>query len=229
MANTDKNIVITPNIGQTGDPQIVFSGANATLGPQNITLRVYPTDNGTLSFEGSAGQLFSLTNSLTGTIYSVNDVSGIPSIEVLDTGLVKLAQYGGNIVIGSGTDNGTHKVQVTGTALFNNPTILTGSREVRVDLGTGAEINLSSGNFFTKTISANTTFSITNIPTAGTSVSFILDLTNGGAGTVGWWNNVKWPNQTAPTLTNPGRDVLGFFTHDAGSTWTGLLLGKDIK
>ncbi|NBP58617.1 hypothetical protein EBU71_19180, partial [bacterium] len=68
MANSDKNIVITPNIGSANDPQVVFSGANASLGPQNITLRVYPTNNGTLSFEGSAGQLFSITNSLTGTI-----------------------------------------------------------------------------------------------------------------------------------------------------------------
>ena len=106
MANTDKNIVITPNIGSTtADPRVVFSGASSTLGPQNITLQVYPTNNGTLSFEGSAGQLFSITNSLSGTIFSVNDVSGIPSIEVLDTGLVKIAQYSGRVLIGTGTDN----------------------------------------------------------------------------------------------------------------------------
>ena len=116
MANSDKNIVITPAIGSTtADPKIVFSGASSTLGPQNITLQVYPTSNGTVSFEGSAGQLFSITNSLTGTIFSANDVSGIPSIEVLDTGLVKLAQYSGNVVLGSGTDNGTDKLQVTGS------------------------------------------------------------------------------------------------------------------
>lgn len=113
MALSDKNIVITPNIGQADDPKIVFSGADASTGAQNITLRTYVTNNGTLSFEGSAGQLFSITNSLTGTIFSVNDISGIPSIEVLDTGLVKLAQYSGNVVIGSATDNGS-KLQVTG-------------------------------------------------------------------------------------------------------------------
>lgn len=114
MALSDKNIVITPNISSsTDDPKIVFSGASSTLGPQNITLKAYPTNGGTLSFEGSAGQLFSITNSLTGTIFSVSDISGIPSIEVLDTGLVKLAQYGGNILLGSGTDNG-NKLQVTG-------------------------------------------------------------------------------------------------------------------
>jgi hypothetical protein len=122
MAHSDKNILITPNIGSTtADPKIVFSGANASLGPQNITLQVYPTSNGTLSFEGSAGQLFSISNSMTGTIFSANDVSGIPSIEVLDTGLVKLAQYSGNVLLGSGTDNGA-KLQVTGSATITSTT-----------------------------------------------------------------------------------------------------------
>jgi len=117
MANSDKNIVITPNIGQNSDPRIVFSGASSTLGPQNITMQVYPTSNGTLSFEGSVGQIFSITNSLSGTLFAVNDVSGMPSIEVLDTGLIKLAQYSGNVLVGTGTDNGTDKLQVNGAVL----------------------------------------------------------------------------------------------------------------
>ena len=62
MANSDKNIVITPNIGQVADPTIVFSGANSTLAAQNITLTVLPDSNGTLRFSGLAGQLFSITN-----------------------------------------------------------------------------------------------------------------------------------------------------------------------
>jgi hypothetical protein len=102
MATSYKNIVITPNTGNTSDPKIVFSGANTTVNT-DITMYTYPTSGGTLSFEGSAGQLFSINNSLTGSIFSVNDVSGIPSIEVLDTGVVKLAQYGGNVGIGTGS------------------------------------------------------------------------------------------------------------------------------
>lgn len=99
MANSDKNIVITPNIGQTADPTIVFSGANSTLAAQNVTLTTLPDSNGTLSFSGTAGQLFSITNSLTGTIFSVNDVSGIPIIEVFANSTIRMTQYGGNVEI----------------------------------------------------------------------------------------------------------------------------------
>jgi hypothetical protein len=114
MSNLDKNIIITPNVGANGDPQIVFSAANTTANAQNITMRAYPTSNGTLSVEGSAGQLFSITNQLTGTLFSVNDISGIPSIEVLDTGRVNLAQYNGTVVIGANTSANASTSNTTG-------------------------------------------------------------------------------------------------------------------
>lgn len=114
MANTDKEIAIIRNKGSTtADPQMIFSGASSTLTAQNICATIYPTCSGTLSFDGSAGQLFSITNSLTGTIFSVNDVSGIPSIDVNASGLVRLAPYGGSVSIGRcnnvymGTGTGT--------------------------------------------------------------------------------------------------------------------------
>jgi hypothetical protein len=159
MAHSDKNIVITPNISSTtADPRIVFSGADASTGPQNITLQVYPTNSGTLSFEGSTGQLFSITNSMSGTIFSANDVSGIPSIEVLDTGLVKIAQYSGNLLIGSGTDSGIAKVQITGDQTVSGKTVygpnttwgaylqVGGSSREYVDNGTYASVAASDGN-----------------------------------------------------------------------------------
>lgn len=95
MANSDKNILITPSVGLSTNPTIKFNGANNTP----TTLRVL--DDGTVSFEGTAGQLFSISDGLTGSIFSVNDISGIPSIEVLDTGLVKINQYSGSTVFGS--------------------------------------------------------------------------------------------------------------------------------
>ena len=108
MANSDKDIRISPNNNQAGQPSIEFTGFDN----DPITLTVL--DDNTLSFEGSAGQLFSITPSLTGTIFSVNDVSGIPSIEVEDTGEVRIAPFNGNVLIGSTTDNTAGKLQVTG-------------------------------------------------------------------------------------------------------------------
>ena len=119
MANSEKNILITPSISSTtADPMIAFTGANSTANAQTITAYVYPQANSTVSFQGSAGQLLSITNTLTGNIFSVNDVSGIPSITVQDTGQVTLAPYTGNLTIGNLTDAGTAKVQITG-AMFH--------------------------------------------------------------------------------------------------------------
>lgn len=91
------------------------------------------------------------------------------------------------------------------------------------------DIDLSTGSYFTKTISGTTTLTVSNVPVTGNGASFILDLTNGGSATITWWSGVKWAGGTAPTLTTSGRDSLGFYTHDGGTTWTGLILGKDIK
>jgi predicted secreted protein len=77
MADSDKNIRITTNKNKPSPakPQIVFTGASA--GSSVITLEVL--DDNTISFTSNEGQIFSLDNNLTsGTIWSVNDVSGMP-------------------------------------------------------------------------------------------------------------------------------------------------------
>ena len=92
-----------------------------------------------------------------------------------------------------------------------------------------SDLDMGVADFFAKTIAANTTFTVSRVPAAGLAASFVLDLTNGGAFVITWWAGVKWAGGSAPNLTAAGRDVLGFYTHDGGATWTGLLLGKDVK
>jgi hypothetical protein len=120
-------------------------------------------------------------------------------------------------------------VTLTGTQTVTGKTLTTVAHyQTRVDVSASA-IDLATGNYFTKTISGATTFTVSNTSSSGVATSFILDLTNGGSATITWWSGVKWAAGTAPTLTSAGRDVLGFFTHDGGTTWTGLVLGKDVK
>jgi len=82
--------------------------------------------SGTTAFEiqGSAGQLFSVTNNLTsGSIFSVNDVSGIPSIDVDANGTISLAPFGTNENVGVGISSPQEKLHVdTGTLLVTNTT-----------------------------------------------------------------------------------------------------------
>lgn len=143
MANTDKNIVITPNIGSSvEDPKIVFSGASDTLGAQNITLKVYPTNSGTLSWEGSAGQLFSITNNLTvGSIFTINDSSAVPIVDALADGTLQLVPYGGSVAIGKTIPE--HTVDIRGDlkadSISNGPFNIgiTSSNYVQVTAGIG--------------------------------------------------------------------------------------------
>ena len=87
-----------------------------------------PSSYGKFSVVGTAGQLFTVTDSLSGTLFSVNDVSGIPSIEVIDTGVVKLAPYSGNV--GIGTHTPAYKFDVTGNARITGATLLSSTLAV---------------------------------------------------------------------------------------------------
>jgi hypothetical protein len=77
------------------------------------TINVRMLDGDTLSVSGDTGQLFSITDSQSGVIFAVNDISGVPSIEVDDTGTIRFAELFGNVLIGTAVDNGS-KLQVNG-------------------------------------------------------------------------------------------------------------------
>lgn len=105
MANTYKNIIVFPNrSSDTQNPNIEFRGANSGSN-LTISMTMLPDSNGTLAFTGSSGQLFSVSNDLTGTLFSVNDISGVPSLEVDANGAIHLAQYSGSVGIGASNTN----------------------------------------------------------------------------------------------------------------------------
>ena len=244
MANSDKNLIITPNIGSsTDDPKIVFSGANSAVSAQNITARVYPTSNGTLSFEGTSGQLFSITNSLTGTIFSVNDVSGIPSITVQDTGLISMAPYSGNVSIGSTSDQG-YRLYVGGslsaTSFAGAGTSLTGTA---ANLSVGYATSSGSATYASSAGSAtNATYassagyatsagSATNATSAGSATNATYATSAGSATLATGLNasnyitrrggsgnyNTDFQNTPAGTMSHQGDDPGS--TNNPGNTW----------
>jgi len=109
MANSYKNILITPNIGASLDtttPALNFSGANSSVNT-DINMRMYPLSNGTLSFEGTSGQLFSIVNDMSNLIFNVADISGIPMIQGFANGTLIFMPISGKITIGNSTFNVT--------------------------------------------------------------------------------------------------------------------------
>ena len=89
-------------------------------------------------------------------------------------------------------------------------------------------IDCSLASVFSKTVDGAITFAVSNVAPTGNVNSFILELTNPGTN-VTFWTGVKWAGGTVPTLTTTGVDVLGFYTHDGGTTWRGSVLAKDSK
>lgn len=118
-------------------------------------------------------------------------------------------------------------VEIDTTQTLSGKTIQA-TKEVKTALGAN-DIDLSAGNYFTKTISGATTLTVSNVPATGTGISFVFEVTNGGSATITWWSGVKWEGGTAPTLTSSGKDILCFYTHDGGTIWNGLVAGKDVK
>lgn len=100
---------------------------------------------------------------------------------------------------------------------------------VKITSVAALDLNLQSSKFFTKTISANTTFTVSNLPSNdGYCYDFILELTLTATATVTWWNNISWTsasNNLAPSL-GVSKNIIGFYTTDGGATWVGIWLGR---
>ncbi len=85
------------------------------------------------------------------------------------------------------------------------------------------ELDLNTSNYFTKTISGNSTFTFANPAASGTVSIFMLELTH-SSGTVTWPSSVKWNADTAPTLTTGKTHLFMFVTDDGGSRYRGSAL-----
>ena len=173
MANSDKNIRITGNKNTaTGIfPTIVFTGASA--GSSVVRLEVL--DDNTVSFASNEGQIFSLDSNLTvGTIWSVNDVSGIPQLRSSAGGTVVIADYGGTV--GIGESNPLHKLSVRGALAIGSTTTANYTVLRFPSAGTGQTYILPSNYPGTGT-------SVLSSDTAG-NLSWVASGTGGGSGSV---------------------------------------------
>ncbi len=122
MANDKK--FISKNGLQTSN--ISFKSGDLTH-----TIEMVMSNSDVITFTGNAGTLMTISDNTSGTLFSVNDVSGVPSIEVIDTGTVRIAQTAGNVGIGIGSPATTVNIYNSSNAILRVDGDATSSLQVR--------------------------------------------------------------------------------------------------
>ena len=111
----------------------------------------------------------------------------------------------------------------TAASVHNGGLTVDGPYKQVAEAVSALSIDMSTGNYFTKTISGNSTFTFANPPTSGTVGTFTLELTH-SSGTVTFPTSVKWPDDTAPSLTAGKTHLFVFITDDGGTRYRGAAL-----
>lgn len=136
----------------------------------------------------------------------------VPTTSDLELGELALNTYHGKLY--AKKDDGSESIVEIGGGELDGP------YSGNVVAVAALDIDCSTGNYFTKTISANSTFTFSNAP-SGRAYSFTLEVDHNG-GTISWPASVKWSSDTAPTLTTGNTHVFIFVTDDGGSRWRGV-------
>lgn len=229
MANSDKNIRITPNRGTTSFPKIVFTGQS------NDPITVNVLDDNSLSFSGSAGQLFSLSNNIsTGTIFSVNDISGFPAFRINANGNVSSNEFSGNF--GIGISNPFYKFQVIGnvgisggvaltaglatTSSSSGTLVVTGGASVGSSLSIGGSLLLWNGANYTAFRYTGTATTIYTLPASSPAIGTSV-LQSDTSGILSWVPMTATGSAGgAGTVNNSAANLIAFYP-SAGTAVTG--------
>jgi hypothetical protein len=232
-------IVVGGGAGAAPSTITTGTGVVTALGVNTGTAGAFVVDGGALGTPSSG----TVTN-LTGTA-SIN-INGTVGATTAAAGKFTTLDASGNVGFDGGTftfnDAGADKdFRIEGDTAANlffsdasvdRIGINQGTPLARLDLNgnyagnitaVGAlDIDCSTANYFTKTIAADSTFTFSN-PPASRAFAFALELTH-TSGAITWPAAVKWPKDTAPTLTTGKTHIFIFVTDDGGTRWRGASL-----
>ena len=105
---------------------------------------------------------------------------------------------------------------------FSAPQTTKGTR-MTLNAVSAEAIDWSAADYHTKSISANTTFTFSNVP-SGAAAVIIVRVIVSGSRTIGWPASVRWPENIPPALTADRTHVFMFSTDDGGTIVRGAYL-----
>ena len=129
------------------------------------------------------------------------------SIVYAITNFAERMRIDGNGNVGIGTSSPAARLDLNGNTAQNIVAVA------------ALDVDCTLGNFFTKTIAANSTFTFSN-PPASRAYAFTLEIVH-TSGTITWPTTVRWPGNTAPTLTTGRTHLITFVTDNGGTIWYG--------
>ena len=138
MANSDKDILITPNRGQSDDPKIEFTGATVGSSSTITMVAIAKSDTeGVLDISATDGDsIASFSEENTGSLFSVTDEKGAAKFEVNETGVVNTSLNSGALGLPVGTTSERPASPLAGFTRWNSSTsameIYTGNECVEI-------------------------------------------------------------------------------------------------
>jgi hypothetical protein len=114
---------------------LVDQGGASITGSSAISgsLGILSSGSNVVTVDGSSGRLFTINDSLSGSLFSVNTIAGLPVIEAFSDNTVRIGQYGQKALyvsqskVGIGNEIPGGKFDITYGGLLNDPTILVGA------------------------------------------------------------------------------------------------------
>ena len=200
--------------GITGAGGINIAGvATAASFSGNLTGNVTGNTSGTAG--GLTGTPDIAVRNITGVgatftgVLTYEDVTNIDSVGIV-TARTGVRVNAGGIVVTAG-------ISTIGAGVS-----LTGPYKENITAMGALNIDCSAGNYFTKTIAGISTFTFSNVPT-GCAYAFTVELTHTG-GTAQWPASVRFPGNTAPSLTDGKTTLFMFSTDNGGARFRGSSL-----
>src|SRR6056300_1728334 len=179
--------------------KVITSGSDASLNTLSVdnnthvsgSLNVFKSGSTVFTIEGSQGTLFQITDQLSGSLFSVADISGVPSFEVFSDDTVKIGTFGSEAVVVEGDVLKLSQLSnqsSEATAVVINGSNVVGTRELGSNAFNSTTIptnnnQLTNGAGYTTNIGDITGVTAgTNLTGGGTTGTVTINMATGGAG-----------------------------------------------